>query len=160
MQPRLNVYRPGAWLPSEHKAHREFVKRIAVTVDELELTSPSASSCSDEEEYQHMEYASHKAGLTPALQELEQLIENDAKLFMLFTQMFSETPNTPPYWCDPTGQKQIRDYKHLFGGVELHRATTTRMERCSGECRFAWRTNVCYFELSHGHCKVFGRLTA
>lgn len=28
--------------------------------------------------------------------------------------MFLEIPNTPPYWCDPTGVKQIRSYQHLL----------------------------------------------
>lgn len=102
------------WLPSEHKAHREFITKIDIIISGLELKSSSASSCSDEVEYQHIEYPSPVAQLTPAVEELKQLIESEPKLFMFFTQMFLEIPNKPPYWCDPTGDKQIRDYKHML----------------------------------------------
>lgn len=33
---------------------------------------------------------------------------------MHFVLMFEEIPNKPPYWHDPTGTPQIRDYRHML----------------------------------------------
>lgn len=33
---------------------------------------------------------------------------------MYFVQMFDEIPRKQPYWRDPTGLKQIRDYNHML----------------------------------------------
>lgn len=33
---------------------------------------------------------------------------------MYFVQMFDEIPRRHPYWRDPTGGKQIRDYEHML----------------------------------------------
>lgn len=33
---------------------------------------------------------------------------------MYFTQMFDEIPFRPPYFKDPAGMRQIRDYKHML----------------------------------------------
>lgn len=54
------------------------------------------------------------ATLTPALQEFKQLIETNARIYMYFVQMFEEIPRKHPYWNDPTGHKQIRDYEHML----------------------------------------------
>ncbi|MCF7837927.1 MAG: phosphatidylserine decarboxylase family protein [Candidatus Marinimicrobia bacterium] len=55
-----------------------------------------------------------EAPLLPVVQELQDLIESDPVLFMLFTQMFEQVPRKPPYLNDPTGQPQIRDYPHML----------------------------------------------
>lgn len=52
--------------------------------------------------------------LTPALRELKQLIEGNSRIYMYFVQMFEETPLKHPYWSDPVGTKQVRDYEHML----------------------------------------------
>ncbi|KUJ10166.1 phosphatidylserine decarboxylase proenzyme-like protein [Mollisia scopiformis] len=52
--------------------------------------------------------------LVPVLQEFQSVIENDAKIFMLFHQMFTQIPRKKPYWDDPTGQPQVRHYQHML----------------------------------------------
>lgn len=54
------------------------------------------------------------AALTPAVEEFKQLIETNARIYMYFIQMFDEIPRKHPYWNDPTGHKQIRDYEHML----------------------------------------------
>jgi phosphatidylserine decarboxylase len=83
--------RPGAWLPADHRVHREFLRRVTHHVDKHP----------DEK-------------LTPALQEFKELIEGNSRIYMYFIQMFEEIPNKRPYWKDPTGTKQIRDYQHML----------------------------------------------
>ncbi|KAH0497659.1 hypothetical protein TgHK011_004948 [Trichoderma gracile] len=85
------VYKPGAWLPADHRVHREYLRRVTDHVDKHP----------DEK-------------LTRALQELKELIESNSRIYMYFTQMFEEIPNKRPYWHDPTGTKQIRDYHHML----------------------------------------------
>lgn len=83
--------RPGAWLPADHRVHREYLRRVTHHVDKHP----------DEK-------------LTPALQEFKELIEGNSRIYMYFIQMFEEIPNKRPYWKDPTGTKQIRDYQHML----------------------------------------------
>ncbi|KAM0469853.1 hypothetical protein ACHAPX_010238 [Trichoderma viride] len=85
------VHKPGAWLPADHRVHREFLRRVTHHVDKHP----------DEK-------------LTPALQEFKELIEGNSRIYMYFIQMFEEIPNKRPYWKDPTGTKQIRDYQHML----------------------------------------------
>ncbi|KFA54632.1 hypothetical protein S40293_02230 [Stachybotrys chartarum IBT 40293] len=84
------IFKPGAWLPRDHRVHREFLKR--------------ASS----------EAGRNRKELTPALKEFKELIEGNPRLYMYFTQMFEEIPSKHPYNKDPTGSKQIRDYQHML----------------------------------------------
>ncbi|KAL7896894.1 Phophatidylserine decarboxylase domain-containing protein [Trichoderma sp. SZMC 28014] len=85
------VHKPGAWLPADHRVHREYLRRVTHHVDK---------------------HPNEK--LTPALQEFKELIEGNSRIYMYFIQMFEEIPNKRPYWKDPTGTKQIRDYKHML----------------------------------------------
>ncbi|KAL7933852.1 Phophatidylserine decarboxylase domain-containing protein [Trichoderma chlorosporum] len=85
------IHKPGAWLPADHRVHREYLRRVTEHVDK-----------NPEEK------------LTPALQEFKELIEGNTRIYMYFTQMFEEIPNKRPYWHDPTGTKQIRDYPHML----------------------------------------------
>lgn len=52
--------------------------------------------------------------LLPVVQEFKDLIENDPELLMLFTKMFQQIPRKPPYFKDPVGQRQVRDYQHML----------------------------------------------
>jgi hypothetical protein len=44
----------------------------------------------------------------PVIQELQQIIEEDADLYMGFRQMFEQIPNDPKYDIDPLGTPQVR----------------------------------------------------
>ncbi|PNP48507.1 phosphatidylserine decarboxylase [Trichoderma gamsii] len=88
---QYRVHKPGAWLPADHRVHREYLRRVTHHVDKHP----------DEK-------------LTPALQEFKELIEGNSRIYMYFIQMFEEIPNKRPYWKDPTGTKQIRDYQHML----------------------------------------------
>lgn len=48
------------------------------------------------------------------LREFQQLIEENPRIYMYFTEMWDEIPNKPPYLNDPTGKSQIRDYAHML----------------------------------------------
>ncbi|UNI22491.1 Phosphatidylserine decarboxylase [Purpureocillium takamizusanense] len=85
------VYKPGAWLPADHRIHREYLRRVNVHVE----------SNKDEE-------------LTPAIAEFKRFIESTPRVYMYFVQMFEEIPRKHPYWRDPTGSRQIRDYDHML----------------------------------------------
>jgi phosphatidylserine decarboxylase len=52
--------------------------------------------------------------LHPVIADFQDLIESDSELFMLFNQMFEQVPRKPPYNKDPTGQPQVRDYRHML----------------------------------------------
>lgn len=71
--------------------HREFINRVS---DHVDGHAPQP--------------------LTPALEALRDFIEGNSRAYMYFVQMFDEIPHKPPYWRDPTGTRQIRDYRHLL----------------------------------------------
>lgn len=48
------------------------------------------------------------------LKEFQDLIENNTRVYLLFTSMFQELPSKKPYKDDPTGHRQIHDYKHML----------------------------------------------
>ncbi|KAL8675502.1 MAG: hypothetical protein Q9168_000014 [Polycauliona sp. 1 TL-2023] len=52
--------------------------------------------------------------LSPVVVELQDLIENDALIHRLFTDMFLEVPRHSFFDRDPSGRPQIRDYKTLL----------------------------------------------
>lgn len=83
--------RPGAWLPADRRIHHQYLSDVINRVESKKA-----------------------ATLTPALQEFKQLIETNARIYMYFVQMFEEIPRKHPYWNDPTGHKQIRDYEHML----------------------------------------------
>jgi phosphatidylserine decarboxylase len=68
--------------------------------------------------------AEEPAALPPVVEELKELIESDAQLYMLFTEMFEQVP--PEYQDDPTGKRQIRDYHQML--QILSRTLTTSPE--------------------------------
>lgn len=86
----LTNHRPGSWLPSDRRVHKEWLKKQVEHVDK------------------------HPKGLVPVLQEFKDLIESNPRIRMLFTQMWTEIPNKTPYTKDPTGHRQIRDYGHML----------------------------------------------
>ncbi len=55
-----------------------------------------------------------KKPFLPIIQEFQDLIESDAEIFMLFNQMFSQVPHWGRYKNNPSGNPQVRDYKHML----------------------------------------------
>ncbi|KAF3763179.1 hypothetical protein M406DRAFT_347025 [Cryphonectria parasitica EP155] len=84
------VHKPGAWLPTDTRIHKAWLKKQVDHVDNNPKT------------------------LIPVLQEFKDFIETNPRIRMLFTQMWEEVPNKEPYNKDPTGHKQIRDYGHML----------------------------------------------
>jgi phosphatidylserine decarboxylase len=52
--------------------------------------------------------------LHPVIQELKMLIENDTRLYLLTNSMFDQIPNKKPYFKNPVGKPQVRDYEHML----------------------------------------------
>ena len=52
--------------------------------------------------------------LHPVLQEFKQLIDTNARVYMLMTSMFQQIPYKPLYSADPSGQPIIRSPDHLL----------------------------------------------
>ncbi|CAF3450907.1 hypothetical protein SNK03_002300 [Fusarium graminearum] len=84
------IHKPGAWLPADHRVHREYMRRVTKHADE------------------------NPKELIPVLQEFKEFIEETPRVYMYFTQMFEEIPQKQPYLNDPTGTPQIRDYEHML----------------------------------------------
>ena len=85
-------YQVGKWLPSDQKTLEQWLKALIAETEALETPEP----------------------LLPVMQEFKELIEQDAELFMLFTQMFQQIPQTPSFQKDPVGNPQVRDYTHML----------------------------------------------
>jgi phosphatidylserine decarboxylase len=83
-------YRVGDWLPSDHA----FLARWLEAMIQKTHAEPKA--------------------LHPVIADFQDLIESDAEIFMLFSQMFQQVPRRPPYDKDPTGKPQVRDYPHML----------------------------------------------
>ena len=82
-------FRVGKWLPSDQEALDNWLGNL---VEVLDVEAP----------------------LHPSIQELKDLIENNADLFMLFHLMFSQVPHKPPYNYNPGGGPQVRSYLVLL----------------------------------------------
>lgn len=53
--------------------------------------------------------------LHPVLEEFKDMVENDARLYMLFHEMFQEIPKNKSHLSDPSGDmKNIRDFDHVL----------------------------------------------
>ena len=46
--------------------------------------------------------------------DFKRFIEETPRVYMYFSEMFDEIPHKHPYWRDPAGTKQIRDYEHML----------------------------------------------
>ncbi|KAI1746608.1 Phophatidylserine decarboxylase-domain-containing protein [Xylaria castorea] len=81
----------GSWLPSDHRVQHDWMSKRVAHVD----SQPAQP-------------------LIPVLQEFKELIEGNSRIYMYFDQMWDEIPLKKPYYNDPTGKKQIRDYRHML----------------------------------------------
>jgi len=80
----------GDWLPQDSQHTHHWLKRLVKSTDK------------------------HPQSLHPVLEELQDLVDDDSKLYMLATAMFDEIPDMPPYNEDPEGQQQVRDFEHCL----------------------------------------------
>ena len=96
----LIPYRVGAWLTTD----QAFLERwMALLIEEVD--------------------AEEARPLHPIIESFKQFIEGDAKIYLLFSQMFEQIPRRPPYNRTPTGRPQVRDYRHM---LQLLNAIMTR----------------------------------
>ncbi|KAI8624754.1 Phophatidylserine decarboxylase-domain-containing protein [Xylariaceae sp. FL1651] len=86
-----HVQRHGAWLPADHRVQHDWMAK----------------------QIEHVDKHGSKE-LIPVLQEFKEFIEGNPRIYMYFNQMWSEIPMKKPYYNDPTGKKQIRDYRHML----------------------------------------------
>lgn len=80
----------GGWLPRDHGILQAWLKGLVTHVDK------------------------HPKELHPVIKEFQAFIEKDSTNYMLFHQMFEQIPLKDPYFHDPTGCKQVRNYKHML----------------------------------------------
>ncbi|KAK3346829.1 Phophatidylserine decarboxylase-domain-containing protein [Lasiosphaeria hispida] len=89
-------HKHGGWLPTDHRIHREWLRRKVEHVDA------------------HID-AHGEPPLMPVLQEFKDLIEGNPRIYMYFCAMWEEVPtHRACYARDPTGERQIRDYSHML----------------------------------------------
>jgi phosphatidylserine decarboxylase len=81
-------YRVGEWLPSDEAFLRRWLEAM------LEKTR------------------TQQRALKPEIEDLRNLIESNAQVFMLFSEMFTQVPRR--YKQDPAGNPQIRDYRQML----------------------------------------------
>ncbi|KAI0470828.1 Phophatidylserine decarboxylase-domain-containing protein [Xylariaceae sp. FL0804] len=89
------VHRHGSWLPADHRVQHEWMSRQVEHVDKH-----------------------GKKQLSPVVQEFKEFIESDPRIYMYFNQMWEEIPQKKPYYQDPTGKRQIRDYRHMLAMLD------------------------------------------
>ena len=85
-----DIGRIGSWLPSDHRIHKEWLGGV---IDHVEKNPKN---------------------LHPVLKEFKELIEGDTRIYMLFSSMFEQIPSKKPYFKDPVGHRQVRDYEHML----------------------------------------------
>jgi len=83
-------YRVGAWLPSDHAVFTQWLGNLIAEVEK------------------------NPKPFHPVIQEFQNFIENNADIFMLFSEMFTQVPRKPPYNKDPAGGPQVRHYQHML----------------------------------------------
>ncbi|KAJ5558015.1 hypothetical protein N7461_001987 [Penicillium sp. DV-2018c] len=94
-----HLHNVGNWMPADHKSHKKWLGDVIQKVDDTEKP------------------------LHPVIQEFQDLIESNTRVYMLITSMFDEVPHQNRYGQDPTGNPEIRDYHH-FLRVLNHLITT------------------------------------
>lgn len=86
-----HVARRGGWLSQDKRHHHHYLKKTINHVD------------------------NNPKDLHPVLKDFQKEVENDARLYMLFNDMFAQIPNNKEYLKDPSGEvPQVRDFDHLL----------------------------------------------
>ena len=87
-KPVKHTFAAGRWMPRDRKTLAQWMKKIMDKADKSD--SP----------------------LLPVVEDLKHFIENDAKAYMFFTQMFDEVPSGKKETL--TGLPQVQDYMHML----------------------------------------------
>jgi Phophatidylserine decarboxylase len=82
--------RTGKWLPQDYRIHKEWLGDVIEYVD------------------------SYPKELHAVIKEFRDMIEEDTRIYLLFSSMFEQIPSKKPYNNDPTGHRQIRDCDHML----------------------------------------------
>ena len=85
----------GVWLPSDESVLDGWLRAL---IEQIEAAEKSRDV--------------ERLRLHPVMQELKELIENDAEIYMFFHQMFTEVPKK--YQTSPTDKPQVRDYQQML----------------------------------------------
>jgi phosphatidylserine decarboxylase len=89
MSSQIIRHRVGGWLPQDQAVLEAWIeKKLAI------INHPDRKD----------------KVLHPVIQEFQELIENDADVWMGFHQMFEQVPTKPPYNLDPTKKPQVGDF--------------------------------------------------
>jgi len=120
-------YRVGEWLPSDVKFLQNWLKDLIVEVD----NTPKEWH--------------------PVVEDLKNLIEGDAKLYMLFNLMFEQVPEK--YKHNPAGGPQVRNYLHA---LELINTIMTKAPEYNETGLVGFPINA-IFDYSMGTSAGFGR---
>jgi phosphatidylserine decarboxylase len=115
-------YRVGQWLPSDHATMTRWLKKMIDDVDQKKEEKKASMGLRD------MTYRAEDH-FHPVIAEFKEFIENNADMYMLFTQMFSQVPHKPPYDKDPSGKPQVRDYRHMLELLNNILTTAPEYER-------------------------------
>ena len=83
-------YRIAEWLPSDQAVLDAWLQNLIL-----------------ETESEDME-------LLPVVADFKELIESDPEIYMYFHQMFDQVPSDSKFSSDPTGNPQVKDYKHML----------------------------------------------
>lgn len=90
-------YSVGQWLPSDQVFFEQWMAKMARGTEFANEKGTTANE-----------------PLMPVIQELKQIIEEDPEIYMQFTQMFEQLPNTKAFKKDPTGMPQIKNYRQML----------------------------------------------
>ena len=98
-------FRAGRWLPSDHRILDDWIRTLVADVHSTERP------------------------LHPLVQELKDLIEGDAHLYMRANQMFTQVPRKRPYDKSPSGEPQVRDYRVMLQLLSAVMTTAPTFDR-------------------------------
>ncbi|KAK4936668.1 hypothetical protein LTR10_022520 [Elasticomyces elasticus] len=87
-----HIHRTGEWLPHDHRAHQEWLGGVIDHVDK------------------------NPKKLHPVVEEFKDLIENNTRIWLLFSSMFEQIPGKEPYSNNPQGKGHptVRDHIHML----------------------------------------------
>lgn len=100
-------YNVGKWLPSDQSFLEKWLKNL---IQKVEGPGPAPEDDLEEEGLDHPLMKK----LHPTVIEFKNLIEEDPEVNMFFHQMFNQIPRLPRFSEDPTGQRQIRNYRAML----------------------------------------------
>ena len=98
-------FRVGEWLPSDQAFLKQWVETHIKAVD----VQPKP--------------------LHPVIEEFKNLIETDAEVFLLFSQMFTQLPKNSQYNKTPIGTPQVKDYHHMLALINAIMTTAPEFNK-------------------------------